>query len=105
MPPWGSFKVLHPEAVTRVVAPYVARKAEEVRSAAQARTPEWAGPLYGGRVKGELRDAWKAEPVSPLVWRVFNDTEYAWYVEYGSVHNPHPAGMLGEALAIARASP
>ena len=93
----GRFTVTDPAAPLLIAEPAIAGLAAEIMATALALTPEDA--TAGDR--GDLRAGWRTQK-SAEGWDVLNDTDYAMFVEFGSIHNPVPAGMLGQAIETHR---
>ena len=89
----GRFVVTDPLAPAAVVDPAIGELAGSIMTAAIARTPVDSAAAD----PGELRDAWRTERTADG-WLVINDADYAMFVEFGSIHNPEPVAMLGQAI-------
>lgn len=89
------FVVTNPLAPDEVVTPELLRTAETIMRVAKQNTPVRTG---------RLRDGWKIDTHLPGEFTVHNDVEYAPLVEYGSIHNPQPVGMLARGVAVGLAT-
>lgn len=96
------FKVTDPSAPARAAATAAEAAARALMADAADATPVRDKSKQGGRsdyaVPGKLRSAWDVRDNGDGTWDVFNDTDYAIPVEFGSVHNPVPARMLDQAI-------
>lgn len=91
----AGFEVTDPRQLDREVRPMTEKVAQGILNEAQSATP---------RLSGTLANGWRLEGGEGVGWVVSNDVDYGVFVEFGSVHNPQPAAMLGRAMARARAT-
>jgi len=89
------FTVTDPHAPARVADPALGRLAGEIMAAAAANSP--VAERSAATDPGELRAGWRTRKTAEG-YEIYNDVEYAIFVEFGSEHNPDPAGMLGQAI-------
>jgi hypothetical protein len=89
------YTVLHPEAPRLVADPNVGEITHQLRDEVASRTPVETGTLQAG---------WQVKHGEAVgVYLLFNDVDYARYVEYGT-SKMAAEPMLGPVLAEARGS-
>lgn len=90
----STYQVINRQAPKQAADGIVRGIAEQIRGAVSAQSPRGRTGTYAG--------GWRVERIKPGVYRVFNETPYGRYIEYGTRY-VHARPVFGRVISGVRA--